>query len=236
MLKNIFYPNHQNRYIWLSSIYLLFILYLGKISPITVLFAYFLETIIIGFFNTLKMFWSIHFGSHEKSGYWLILFFLFHYGLFVGIQSIFGFTLFEMDSNSIFREPFQVLKNYQIILGLEDMKYAFPAILFTHIGKFFSDFIKNEKYKKFLPTEIMFKPYVRIFIQQFVVILTFFFMILGKAGIIAAILLILFRLFIDLFFEAIKENSLLLDTMSKKLANEKVSKEEIKKQLMHFTE
>ncbi|WP_146190716.1 DUF6498-containing protein [Polaribacter aquimarinus] len=236
MLKNIFYPNHQNRYIWLSSIYLLFILYLGKISPITVLFAYFLETIIIGFFNALKMFWSIRFGGHKTGGYFLILFFLFHYGFFVGVQSVFGFSLFEMDSNSIFREPFQVLKNYQIILGLEEMKYAFPAIIFTHLGKFFSDFIKNEKYKKFLPTEIMFKPYVRIFIQQFVVILSFFFMVLGKAGIIAAILLILFRLFIDLFFEAIKENSLLLDTMSKKLANEKVSKEEIKKQLMHFTE
>ncbi len=236
MLKNIFYPTQQNAYIWLSSIYLLFILYLGKISPITVLFAYFIETVVIGIFNALKMFWSIRYGNHKARGYWLIIFFLFHYCFFIGIQSVFGFSLFRMETNSIFKEPFQIIENYKIILELEEMKYAFPAIVFTHLGKFFSDFIKNEKYKKFLPNEIMFKPYLRIFIQQFVVILSFFFLFLGKAGGIAAILLILFRWIIDLFFEAIKENSLLLDILSKKLANKKTSKEEIKKQLMHLTE
>lgn len=236
MLKNIFYPTQQNAYVWLSAVYLLFLLYLGKLSPITILFVYFLETIVIGLFNALKMFWSIQFGQHKTGGYWLILFFLFHYGFFVGVQSVFAFSLFEMGANSIFKEPFHLIENYTTIITLDEMKYALPAILFTHIGKFFNDFIKNEKHKKFLPTEIMFKPYVRIFIQQFVVILSFFFMISVKAGIVAAILLILFRLVIDLFFEAIKENSLLLDKISKKLANEKASKEDIKKQLIHFTE
>lgn len=236
MFKSIFYPTQQNVYIWLSSIYLLFLLYLGKITPITILFVYFLETIIIGLFNALKMFWSIRFGNHKTGGYGLIFFFLFHYGFFIGVQSIFGFALFQMDSSSIFKEPFQIVKNYGIILGLEEMKYALPAIIFTHVGNFFSDFLKNKKYQKFLPTEIMFKPYVRIFIQQFVVILAFFFMVIGNAGVLAAILLILFRLFVDLFFEAIKENSLLLEKISKKLANEKASSEEIKKQLIHFTE
>ena len=59
MLKNIFYPTPQNAFVWLSSIYLLFLLYLGKATPITILFVYFLETIIIGIFNALKMFFSI---------------------------------------------------------------------------------------------------------------------------------------------------------------------------------
>ena len=56
------------------------------------------------------------------------------------------------------------------------------------------------------------------------------------AGIIAAFLLITFRLIIDLTLESIKENSSTLDFLSEKLANEKVSKEEIKKQLIIFTE
>jgi hypothetical protein len=134
------------------------------------------------------------------------------------------------------KEPFNILENYASILQLEDIKYALPAIIITHLGKFITDFIRNEKYKKMTPNEIMFKPYVRIFIQQFVVIISFFFIVFSEAGIIAAILLILFRLFVDLVLESVKENSKTLDVLAKKLVNEKTSKEEIKKQLIHFTE
>lgn len=234
MLKSILYPTPQNAFVWLSSIYLLFLLYLGKASPMTILFAYFLETIIIGLFNALKMFWSIQFG--KSKGYGLILFFLFHYGFFVAIQSIFAFSLFGIEGNSFIKEPFHLLENYTTILQLDDIKYALPAVVFTHLGKFLSDFLKNEKHLKFSASEIMFKPYIRIFIQQFVVIIAFFFIVLSEAGYIAAILLILFRLFIDLLLESIKENSEILEVLSEKLANEKTSKEEVKKQLLLFTE
>jgi hypothetical protein len=234
MLKDIFYPTQQNTFVWLSSIYLLFLLFLGKVSPLSILFVYFLETIIIGVFNALKMFCSIHFG--KSGGYGLILFFLFHYGFFIAIQSIFAFALFSIEGNSIFGEPFNILENYGIILNLADMKYALPAIIFTHVGKFFSDFIQNKKYLKFSATEIMTKPYLRIFVQQFVVIISFFFMVFGKAGIIAAMLLILFRLVIDLVMESVKENSKVLDYLAVKLSNEKASEAEVKKQLTAFTE
>lgn len=234
MFKDIFYPTPQNGFIWLTSLYLLFILYLGKVSPLSILFVYFLETIIIGVFNALKMFCSLIFTN--SSGYILIPFFLFHYGFFIAIQSIFAFALFGINDNSVFKEPFYILENYAIIINLADMKYVLPAIIFTHIGKFFTDFIHHKKYLQFSANELMTKPYIRIFIQQFVVIISFFFMVLGKAGAIAAVLLILFRLIIDLVMESVKENSKMLDLLSEKLANEKASKEEVKKQLMAFTE
>lgn len=234
MFKDIFYPTSQNSFVWLSAIYLLFLLYIGAVSPISILFVYFLETIIIGIFNALKMFCSLKFTN--SSGYILIPFFLFHYGFFVAIQSIFAFALFGIDNNSVFKEPFYILENYAIIINLADMKYVLPAIIFTHIGKFFTDFIHHKKYLQFSANELMTKPYIRIFIQQFVVIISFFFMVLGKAGAIAAVLLILFRLIIDLVMESVKENSKMLDLLSEKLANEKASKEEVKKQLMAFTE
>ncbi|WP_439128413.1 DUF6498-containing protein, partial [Polaribacter sp.] len=194
MLKSIFYPTKQNAFIWLSSIYLLFLLYLGKASALSILFAYFLETIIIGVFNALKMLWSILYGKSEKSGFGLIFFFIVHYGFFVAIQSIFGFALFGIESNDIIKEPFHLIENYSAILHLEDIQYALPAIIFTHLGKFIADYIGNKKYEVFTAKEIMFKPYVRIFLQQFVVIISFFFIVFSKAGVIAAILLILFRL------------------------------------------
>ena len=83
----------------------------------------------------------------------------------------------------------------------------------------------------------MFKPYLRIFIQQIVVIISFFFIVFDNgAGLIAAVLLIVFRLIVDLFFESIKENSAILDSLSVKLANEKATADDIKKQLISYTE
>ena len=236
MLKSIFYPTQQNAFIWLSSIYLLFLLYIGKASAISILFAYFLETIIIGIFNALKMLWSILYEKPKSSNYGLILFFLVHYGMFVAIQSLFGFSLFGIEGNGILKEPFNIIENYAIILNLEDIKYALPAIIFMHLGKFITDYIQQKKYLEFTAKEIMFKPYLRIFVQQFVVILSSFFIVLGEAGIIAAILLIFFRLVIDLCLESIKKDSKTLDYLSEKLENEKATKEDIKKQLIVFTE
>ncbi|MBG7611342.1 hypothetical protein IU405_03680 [Polaribacter sp. BAL334] len=234
MIKNIFYPTSQTIFIWLSTIYLFFLLYLGKISPLSILFVYFLETIIIGIFNALKMFCTIKLGN--SSGYGMIVFFLFHYGFFVAIQSIFGFAMFSIGDDVVFKEPFHLIDNYSKILQLADIKYALPAIVFTHLGKFFTDFIANKKYLKFGIKEMMVSPYVRIIIQQFVVILSFFFIIFSETGMVAAILLILFRFGIDLTLEAIKEDSKTLDFVAEKLSNEKTSKETIKKQLINFTE
>lgn len=234
MLKNIFYPTSQTIFIWLITIYLFLLLYLGKISPLSILFVYFLETIIIGIFNALKMFCTIKLGN--SSGYGMIIFFLFHYGFFVAIQSIFGFAMFSIGDDVVFKEPFHLINNYSKILQLADIQYALPAIVFTHLGKFFTDFIANKKYLKFDIQEIMYAPYVRIIIQQFVVILSFFFIIFSETGMVAAILLILFRFGIDLTLEAIKEDSKTLDFVAEKLSNEKTSKETIKKQLINFTE
>ncbi len=234
MLKNIFYPTSQNVFIWLSTVYLLFLLYLGKISPLTILFVYFLETIVIGIFNIFKMMYASN--QKDKSGFGLILFFLFHYGFFVAIQSIFAFAIFSFGDDVVFREPFHLINNYGIILNLQDIKYALPAIIFTHLGKFFADFIGNKKYLKFEIKEMMYAPYLRIIIQQFVVILSFFFIIFPKTGNIAAILLIVFRFIIDLILESTKEDSKVMDYVAEKLSNEQISKEEVNKQLSNFKE
>jgi hypothetical protein len=116
------------------------------------------------------------------------------------------------------------------------MKYALPAILIMHIGLFFTDYLKNKKYLKFTPEDIMFKPYIRIFVQQFVVIISFFFIVFAEAGVIAAMLLIFFRLLIDLVLTSVKENSKMLDVLTEKMANEKATKEEVKNQLIKMTE
>lgn len=235
MIKEIFYPTYQNVIIWLSAIYLLILLYSGKVTPITILFVYFLETILAGIFNVFKILSCAH---HSKSkNYFIAVFFLFHYGFFVALQSVFAFALFDISEKSIFKDPFNIFDNYATILSFEGIQYAIAPMVFMYLKNFITDFIRHEKFLKFTPEEIMIKPYVRIFIQQFVVLLSFFFIIFNNtAGYVAATLLIVFRLVIDLTIHAIRENSQTLDVLAEKISTEKQSPEEIKKRLILFTE
>jgi len=84
----------------------------------------------------------------------------------------------------------------------------------------------------------MSKPYLRIFVQQFVVILSGFFLVFLKAGMVAAVILIAFRLVLDLILIGLRENSEVLDRFAAWYAdkNEQMSFEKVKKQLLLFTE
>lgn len=241
MIKTILFPSRKNSIIWITSIYLLFLLYNGKVSGLTILFVYFIETIIIGMFNVVKMFIILKFGEKEKNNkfmlrYGLILFFIVHYGFFIAVQSIFGFTLFEIEGSVKVGEPFNLIENYTNLLSFEGIKYALPVIFFNHMSWFVLGFLREKRYNYFTAKEILFKPYLRIFIQQFVVILSVALMLLTKQAILVGIVLILLRLFVDLALEAIKLNSKLLDFLAEKMANEKTPKEAMKRQLIIFSE
>ncbi len=205
------------------------------------LFIYFIETIIIGLFNIVKMFIILKFGEKEKNNkfilrYGIILFFIFHYGLFVGVQSVFGFVLFEIEGSISIGEPFHLFENYISLLSFEGIQYALPVIFFNHMSWFVTGFLKEKRFDYYTAKEILFKPYLRIFIQQFVVIISVLIMLISKQAILVGVVLILIRLFLDLTLEAIKLNSKLLDYIAEKMTNEKATKEEVKKKLILFTE
>lgn len=116
------------------------------------------------------------------------------------------------------------------------MEYVLPLFIGTQFLKLIFDFIIPEKQKIFTVQEIMFMPYGRIIIQQFTVILAMFFMVFINSGIIAAILLLIFRGIFDFFIVGIRENEVLVDKIVDKLYNEKATKEENRKQLLLFSE
>jgi hypothetical protein len=116
------------------------------------------------------------------------------------------------------------------------MPIILASIIVNNLTYFYTNFWRNEKYREYTPDGILMKPYVRIFIQQFVVILAFFFYMLFNSGMIAAVLLILFRLFVDLIIFSIKKDSATLEILSKKLAKTPEQYPEIKKQLQEYSE
>lgn len=147
-------------------------------DPKRIFTVYCLETIIIGFFTVLKMFlvgtaqgkhvWN---DANDKKVYAgtlvFVFFFIFHYGLFVTVQTSMFFALADIGNISPFsgyRELFAYLQNREIIILL-------ATFITSYAISDFGVFVINQDYKTEPMGLVMFSPYGRIFIQQFVVIL-----------------------------------------------------------------
>ncbi|WP_410006105.1 DUF6498-containing protein [Aequorivita nionensis] len=241
MWNAILMPTKSNAILWANALFLFVFLAFNLADPLTVVFAYFLETIIIGVIHLFKLWLVGKYGKKstdpkkQLTGIPLMIFFCFHYGMFVAIQSVFAFSLFESSIPGL-EDGFHLIHNYTFILGSAGMPIILASIIVNNLTYFYTNFWRNEKYREYTPDGILMKPYVRIFIQQFVVILAFFFYMLFNSGMIAAVLLILFRLFVDLIMFSIKKDSATLEILSKKLAKTPEQYPEIKKQLQEYSE
>lgn len=201
ILKSILKPSISNVSVWLNTIFLLVLLILGWADSFTIIMIYFFETLLIGIIQILKMMIVGAYGAQQKTESHhpiaIILFFIVHYSFFVGIQSIFVFSIFsEIDPN--IKEAFNIFDNFRYALNYPGIKISLLLIFCSLLFQMYVSFIRKYKHHEYGVMQLMFQPYLRIFIQQFVVIISGFFTILFPNGIAIALILILFRLFIDL--------------------------------------
>ncbi len=221
-------PDTQNAAIWINALLMLVGLFFLHWSPASVLTAYFFETIIIGLIHVVKMLTVLFWGKEQKAippnkrtnehhGA-SILFFIAHYFFFVFVQSVFMFLLLQGEVQGV-KDSFKVWNNYVTLLQHTDTQQAVALIFFTNIVLAMRQFFIPGKYHMYTLPGMFMQPYVRIIIQQFVVIVSGFFMFINGA-IVAAVLLIIIRLYIDLFLFAAankKENrEALLNVLTKK--------------------
>ncbi|SHJ39026.1 DUF6498-containing protein [Flavobacterium haoranii] len=205
-LKDLFTLDNKN--VWLTALFYIALIVIGRLSATEFVIVYALETIIIGIFHAIKML-TITFGSNymkndKAKGVGLTLFFLVHYGFFVFIQTTFFFVFLSMGDDRI-SDSFG-LSNIITVLQFEGIQVALVLMLFSHIFKFWFNFYNNQRYQNVEIGLYMFQPYVRIIIQQFVAIVPGFFIIFGNGGLAVAIVLILIRTIVDIFLSQIKND------------------------------
>lgn len=192
-------PNKNNLFIWLNAIFLILLLIFKIADPITIVMAYFLETIIIGIVNIFKMYKVQSTNLKEQRKYWPIIFFTFHYSFFVIIQLIFVFE-FLRTTDSNLKHGFYLLYNINYVLSLKGMIWVLASILTYNLGNFYFNFIHPKVYEKISTLKLFITPYPRIIIQQLAVLLAGFFIISNSKILTVAILLIIVRAVIELFF------------------------------------
>lgn len=198
-------PNSKNYLIWGFSLLMICGLYLFNWKAETILLTYFFETIAIGFIHIFKLLATFLYstsstdrkGKHPASSFFYIPFFAVHYFFFIFIQSVFVFAFFTSIIPGL-KDSFDVWGNYKYLLGIPEYLMAFMSIVMVNVAFAFKNFFLLKKYEIKQVESLFTQPYLRIFIQQFVTILTGFTFLFLKADIISALILILIRLIIDL--------------------------------------
>ena len=231
-----------NQAILLNAMFLIGLLLTGKANPIAIVFAYIFETIIIGLIHAVKLFYIIRYdnepGKVEKKliNFASIFFFLIHYGFFVAIQSIFLYVAFAVNDDrfSASLNP----NNFLVIFKIDGFYMVSISLILTHLVEFYFNFLKNKKYLNQNFENYFVKPYLRIFIQQFLAIIPFFFLIMTDyVGIIAALLLILMRAALDIYINQIGKNSQRIKKLARFLSAPKPEEfEKTEKTLTTFLE
>ncbi len=168
---------------------------------------YCLETVIVGFFNVVKMLVVLLLVRTQdlnnnklpmtiKSGIFLIVFFILHYGIFVFVQTQIFFSVSGIIQGSSFFTSYQKIDN---ALGSNGKILLMIFIGYYTLQTIYVFFVSG-RYKIITIEKLMIEPYSRIFIQQFVVIIGSMFL-LSSANMIFILIMAIVKICFELFFK-----------------------------------
>lgn len=154
----------------------------GGWSALAVVLSYVLETVVVGGYTLLRM-------AFAKNNRWSALFyapfFVVHYGLFVGVQSVFLFMGAGEGAADTF--DWQAGELFWVVGGF----------VLSHGQSFLIHYLWGGLYKEASPSTEMARPYARIFIQQFAAI--FGFTLLGEGAMGAALIIVGLKTALDVW-------------------------------------
>ncbi len=175
-------------------------------SAIEVFTVYALETLITGVLTVIKLAVTFLGGSprNEQSGkpvsfatgLFFILFFIAHFGLFALVQTaIFSATAGIAPAGT---GLFYFFFHWYDYLDTP-VTWMLLAYIVSYILRDLFPFFRRREYRTASPAQIMFRPYGRIIIQQFTVILGSMFLVFGL-GKIFILVFALVKIFIEVWF------------------------------------
>jgi len=170
-----------------------------------VFLVYCLETVIIGVINVIKMacvtifvrpkdVWENGGATSMQSGWLFIFFFIAHYGFFVLVQTQIFFGVSGIGDDASF---FGKYARVPALLGDNGKLMLLIFITYYTLQTIFAFFLSGN-YKTISMGRLLFEPYMRIFVQQFVVILGSIFLSFG-AGKIFILVFVIAKIFFELF-------------------------------------
>lgn len=132
---------------------------------------YWLENVVIGVFNLLKMATLHSSGLGATVGkFFMIPFFTVHYGMFTAIHGMFVIMMFgPKEEGKGAGGPFDVLAQSGI-LQVEGMQVALLLLLVSHLVAYFYDYIRSGEYRHSSLQTLMHAPYKRVVVLHLTII------------------------------------------------------------------
>jgi len=168
-------------------------------SLFSVMFLYWLENVVIGFYNVLKMAKAtgtegntVLVNGRPKHGKGpVISFFIMHFGIFTLVHGVFVFILFGSADFSL--------------IGL---LIAFLSLIISHGISYKTNFLDSKEYLKTSAGKLMAVPYGRVMVMHFIVVLSGFFVQGNSEGMVGVVAVILLKIILD-YFSHLFERSLM---------------------------
>lgn len=155
----------------------------------TVMFCFWLESAVVGFFNIFKMVIVANILSII-----MVPFFVIHYGGFMSGHLVFILALFspdEMSRSGLF-PPADLLTSH-----IMNVWPAFLGVCLSHGISFFYNFIGKKEFRRSTPEKQMMAPYGRIILMHVTIIFGGWLILALGAPVLALVLLIVLKIVSD---------------------------------------
>jgi hypothetical protein len=164
-------------------------------SVSTILIIYWSENVIIGFFNIIKM--ALAKGKQKSKQtyprFFLIGFFVVHFGIFTFGHAAFVFSFFGTDNPS-----------FQTLLP------ALLPLFISHGVSMFLHFIQNEEYKRVSYDRLFFQPYKRVVVMHLTIIFGAWVATAFHSPPLVLVVLIIIKIAVDIIFHKKEHTDLAL--------------------------
>jgi hypothetical protein len=166
-------------------------------SVFPIMMLYWMENVVIGFYNVLRMAWCTGKGNVQPASakLFLIPFFCLHYGLFCLVHGIFVYTLFGGKSIA---DPNVVSYPFWQTMGRYELGWALLCLVVSHgVSLVDNYFRQGERHRAYFGV-LLFQPYVRVVALHLALVLG-----AGAALVLglphsALVLLVLMKIVLDL--------------------------------------
>lgn len=164
-----------------------------------ILFLYWLESGVIGFYNILKL---IKVSDVDAPRLFIVPFFIVHYGGFMSGHLWFLLIFFAPDlTYSSFFPPLEI-----IMPLIYTVKFSAIVLVISHGISFYFNFIRNHEYERTNMKKQMMEPYKRILIMHLTIIIGAWLILVLKEAVFFLVLLIVIKTITDLKFH-LKEHA-----------------------------
>lgn len=166
------------------------VMFLGwQVFPVILFF--WLENVIVGVFNVLKMLFSEP-GSGVKwlAKCFMIPFFCVHYGIFTGVHGVFVFLMFGGVSVKGSSAALHVLREQSLF-------YPAIVLIISHGVSFFWNYIGKGEYKTAGLQDLMTGPYSRVVVLHLTILFGGFLVMALKSPVAGLMLLVVLKIILD---------------------------------------